>query len=172
MVAKEFEHTIFKGFRKKCHVSKKYRCRFSDLLLLFQVRLFGHLKLEESDRRLFIFDEEDRSILEGQLAVTFPRGIHPYPCIDPDNLHQGHHGGGQSRDPRRGVNIIAFIPNTDNPVKMSFNYHVTKLRQRWIAINQLQSLIEARGIFDGCAHAMHSSFSRGRLRREFLGCRR
>ena len=34
-----------------------------------------------------VYDRGDKLILEGNLAVTFPPDVHPYPCIDPDDLY-------------------------------------------------------------------------------------
>ncbi len=50
---------------------------------------------------MLVFNHEDELILESHIGVNLPHESHPYPCIDPDNLHAGHghgHGGGGSSE--------------------------------------------------------------------------
>ncbi|QQP40236.1 Uncharacterized protein FKW44_014219, partial [Caligus rogercresseyi] len=55
------------------------------------MRLFGRVKLEESQGRIYIFNAEKALALEAELGGQFTHGVHPYPCKDsyersPSNL--------------------------------------------------------------------------------------
>ncbi|XP_023329548.1 myogenesis-regulating glycosidase isoform X5 [Eurytemora carolleeae] len=55
-----------------------------------ELRLFPTVRLEEAERKMLLFDRDDRLVLTADLGVDLPQDLHPYSCIptlsDQDNV--------------------------------------------------------------------------------------